>query len=210
MPAIKLGRIQISSDAAIMAVLLIMAAFALGQCGGQVSGADAERDRLNAENSRRALQAYRAQRAATDRWADSVAKVSAEWNKERRLSERRQRIADSAVSEARSVLSDAAASRTALQQALRQSLAAYDVVSADLSAMRRQADSLAAIVSVFPAHLAAERQAADSVISRQRVEIAELRDRASCHIASVIPCPTRVQSFLAGAGSILVLLVFGL
>jgi hypothetical protein len=209
-PAIKLGRIQISSDALIVAALGIVAAFAIGQCGGQVIGADAERDRINAENSRKALQYSRHVRRDNDRWADSVAQVSAAWAKERRLMARRQRIADSVSRDAAGVVADAGATREQLRKAGEVLARANAILSSDLTAVRAQADSLAAIVATFPARLAADRVAADSLDAKRVAEIAELRNRAECRIAQVFPCPTRVQSYLAGAGSILVLLVFGL
>ena len=210
MPAIKLGRIQISSDAAIMAVLSIVAAFAIGQCGGQVSGADAERDRINAENSRKALLHVRHVRRDNDRWADSVAQVSAAWARERREAARRQRIADSLSRDAAGVVADASATREQLRKAGEVLARANAILSADLTATRAQADSLAVIVATFPARLAAERVAADSLDAKRVAEIAELRNRAECRIAQFVPCPTRTQAFLAGAGSILLLLVFGL
>lgn len=210
MPAIRLGRIQISSDAAIVGVLVLVAAFALGQCGGQVTGADAERDRINAQNSRKALQHSRHVRRDNDRWADSVARVSAVWARERREMARRQRIADSLSRDAAGVVADAGATREQLRRAGEVLARANAILSADLTAALAQADSLTRVVATFPAKLAAERAAADSLDARRVAEIAELRNRAECRIAQVFPCPTRTQSFLAGAGSILILLVFGL
>jgi hypothetical protein len=192
-----------------MAVLLIVGAFAFGQCRGQVAGADAERDRLNAENSRKALQYARHVRRDNDRWADSVAQVTAAWARDRREMARRQRIADSLSRDAASVVTDTIATREQLRRAGEVLARANAMLSADLTAARAQTDSLSAIVATFPARLAAERAAADTLNAKRVAEIAELRNRAECRVVG-IPCPTRTQAFLAGAGSILILLVFGL
>jgi len=195
--------------AAVWAWLCLAGFVTLGvtRCTARQDGAAEERDRINQRNTQVALQSLRVQRDNTV-LLEAQYKIASERLRrmQARFTARDAAFADS-LDALRGELADTALTNAQLRGIAERAIAQ----GAEYQAVARAAmDSLAAYRTATDAVIAAfqaERQAADSVIAAQRREIQGLRAAGQCRIVGVIPCPSRVQSFLVGSGVTLLLVL---
>jgi hypothetical protein len=204
--AVKLGRFRISLEGLGLAVLGLALVLSVGRCNAMRDGRDAERlAQLERNAYKSSLSAIHA-RAVTD----SVTKVTDSVTREmtnqvaanRRLSARLS--ATLAVND--SILSlppDSVGEGVALDQLARTSEVARlyrDSTEVILTAI---ADLVSAYEAERQAWLA-EREYNAKAIALERQVSEHLRKQARCRVLGV-PCPTRVQSGMVGAGIVLLL-----
>jgi hypothetical protein len=209
--AVKLGRFRISLEGLGLALLTLALFVSVARCDGRQEGRDAERLAQLERNAYKSSLANIAARRATDsvvaanRIAERslIARVAANRKVEARLSATLA-ANDSLLSAHRLNPADddsVYALKTALARTSEVALLFRDSTEVILTQV---ADLLSANEAERRAWLA-ERESNTNLVAEKDKIIEHLRKQARCRVFGV-PCLTRVQSGMVGAGSILLLL----
>lgn len=181
--------------------------FGVTRCSARREGAkDAQITAAQATAYRLAV-AYRGQRDSTDKVVISHKQSS---DNLRRM-EARFTAADrhwrNTLTELQGVYTDSAASRDALREALGTALRESASYRMSVLAYRDSVQSYRSATDALVAAFGRERAAADSALRAKQSEVDALTGVGACRILAVIPCPSRTQSFFAGGGAVLLLLI---
>ena len=204
----RLGRWHLSLELALTLCVAGFVLFGVTRCHAMRDGAaDARIAHAQAMSYRLAV-AYRSQRDTTDKlgiaYIQSSDKLARTEGRLARVDARFRQTLDSLGG----ILADSNASRDALRSALGTALQEAATYRMSVSAYRDSVQSYRSATDALVAAFDAERQAADSALRAKQSEVDALTDAATgCKIVGIIPCPSRTQSFFAGGGAVLLLLI---
>jgi type IV secretory pathway VirJ component len=210
--AVKLGRFRISLEGLGLAVLALALVLSVQRCAGIQEGKQAERLAQLERNAHKASLSSIRSRAVTD----SVTRASdAEKRRLARVAANVRKANDSlrsALDSAEAVLAEMPDSAVYVHPYVQRLHASLSIVTERARTLHDSTDVLLGGIDRLLAAQEAERQAwlaerAENakLIAAERQVSEHLRKQARCRVLGV-PCLTRVQSGMVGAGSILLLL----
>jgi uncharacterized protein YecT (DUF1311 family) len=198
---LRIGRYRIAAEVVAVSVVSAVLLSGVAQCA-----APAKPDLL-AENSHKASLAAIAARRARDSIFVLHTQAVARTDSVVRSSRAYQGRLTRAIDQSRVALADSSASRDTLQVRLRETLAAAERLSVAFDSTVQAFHVERAAVTAEREAWLSERAANTALIAAKDAELSALRTVKDCLIIGFIPCPNRVQSYLYGVGSVLLLLV---